>query len=308
MPLSHFAPKGALALKALLARAALVLAVLFSLGVFLVAREAGLNLEVAVLAAAVMTLLAALVLERYMPFRQSWNRSTGDTGVDLTSAAALLGVVEPLLKYGAPLAVVYLYGLLPVLEAGREAWTAVPFVVQLVAATAMIEFGRYWSHRLHHTHEALWWLHAMHHSSERLYTLNNFRFHPLNYVINFGIGVLPVMLLGVPADVLLGYLAISQLVLMLQHANVDLRSGWANYLFSTNELHRWHHSTVMSEANNNYGNAFVLWDMVFGTFKYEPQANEPQRIGLFSSSSGYPGTSSYLHQLRSLFTPACCRA
>ena len=50
-------------MKALLARTALPLAVLLCLGVFLTAREAGLNLESVVLAATVMTLLAALAID-----------------------------------------------------------------------------------------------------------------------------------------------------------------------------------------------------------------------------------------------------
>jgi ornithine lipid hydroxylase len=89
----------------------------------------------------------------------------------------------------------------------------------------------------------------MHHSSERLYTMNNFRYHPLNYTINFALSVFPLMLIGVPSEVLFGYMVITQPILMLQHANIDLRSGWLNYVVSTNELHRWHHSTQASEAN-----------------------------------------------------------
>lgn len=153
-----------------------------------------------------------------------------------------------------------------------------------------------------------WLLHALHHGSERLYALNNFRFHPLNYVLNFALGVFPLMLLGVPSKVLLGYLALSQPVLMLQHANLDLRSGWLNYVFSTNELHRWHHSAARDEANSNYGNALILWDLVFGTFRYRPAENAPRRIGLFATSGDYPARASYLAQLRSAFGPQCCRA
>ena len=148
----------------------------------------------------------------------------------------------------------------------------------------------------------------MHHSSERLYAINNFRFHPLNYVINFLAGAVPAVALGVSPEAMLGYLAITQPILMLQHANIDLKSGWLNYLVSTNELHRWHHSSDSAEANSNYGNAIVLWDQLFGTFRYVKSGNTPDQIGLFDASAAYPSRSSYFSQMKSMFTAGCCGA
>lgn len=162
----------------------------------------------------------------------------------------------------------------------------------------IIELGRYWSHRMHHELTPFWWLHAMHHSGQRLYAINNMRYNPLNYAINFFVGVIPALLLAPPPEALYGYLALVQPILMLQHANIDLKSGWLNYLFSTNELHRWHHSNDTAKANSNYGNAIVLWDQIFGTFRIE-SAQDPgqQSVGLFESSANYPSTGSYWQQL-----------
>ena len=293
-------------MRTLVARGLLFGVVSGSLGAFFWAREAHASLTLAVLGASVATLALAAVLERVMPWRAQWNEPRGDVGTDLASAGVLIGVVDPLLKGVAPLIVVMLYASLSRDPAQGLFPVTAPFAAQVVLATALIEFGRYWSHRWHHAHRALWWLHAMHHGSERLYTLNNFRFHPLNRAINFGLSTLPLMLLGAPQDVLLGYLAISQPVLMLQHANIDLRSGWLNWIFSSNELHRWHHSTEPAQANSNYGSAFVLWDQVFGTF--QPADGSPQRVGLFGPSRRYPAESNYLAQLLSAFGPACCKA
>ena len=110
------------------------------------------------------------------------------------------------------------------------------------------------------------------------------------------------MLLGAPNEVLLGYLAVTQPVVMLQHANIDLRSGALNYLFNTNELHRWHHSSRPEEANSNYGGGLIIWDIIFGTFKYEKRNNAPKRIGLFSQNGYYPDKASYIKQVFSV----CC--
>jgi ornithine lipid hydroxylase len=291
----------------LLSKWFLLLIILTSIVTFFIAKFFGTNLELVVLTLTISTLAISLYLEKTMPFSRQWNQQQGDTAINLTSAGFLLGVTDPLLKYLAPLAVVALYKAFNLDNAHNLFPTNAPFAVQVIIATLAIEFFRYWAHRWHHSNKYLWWLHAMHHSSERLHTINNFCFHPLNYVINFSFSVFPLMIIGVPSEVLFGYMVITQPVLMLQHANIHLRSGWLNYVFSTNELHRWHHSTQSTEANCNDGNAFIVWDIVFGTFKYQKQNNQPAKVGLFSQSSSYPGRSGYFAQLRSMFSPQCCK-
>ena len=289
-----------------LSRHLFVLVAAASVGIVAAVHHAGGPLEIAVFALSATTLLLASVLERYFPYRAAWNRSTGDAATDWASAATMVAVLEPLLKLLGALAMVAVYG-----HSGAEGsggLQGLPFGLQVVLAALLIELGKYGSHRLHHEVRSLWWLHAMHHSSRRLYALNNLRFHPLNHVVNFALSMLPAMLLGFSAEAILAYLAVSQPVLMLQHANLDLRSGWANYVFSTNELHRWHHSTESAEADANFGSAFILWDQVFGTFRYQPGQNDPAQVGLFSSTKDYPAHAGYWIQLKSMFTPDCCRA
>jgi len=40
------------------------------------------------------------------------------------------------------------------------------------------------------------------------------------------------------------------------------------------ELHRWHHSRSIEEANHNYGGNLILWDVLFGT-RFLPRDREP---------------------------------
>lgn len=277
-----------------------------TLASFLYARHTGGNLGMAVILPSVTVLLIAMLLERFRPFHPDWNRSRDDVKTDLASVAALFGIVDPFLKWIAPVIVVAVYGHFPGVGQGAFPDT-LPFAPQLMLATLIAEFASYWSHRLHHTNEKLWWLHALHHGSKRLYTLNNFRVHPLNYVINYFVGIFPLILLGMPQDVILGYFALSLPVLMLQHANLDFRSGLLNYIFSTNEIHRWHHSAQAGEGDTNFGRAFVMWDLVFGTFRYRPRGNMPDAIGLYVSSN-YPAHRSFVGQIVSMFSPNCCRA
>jgi sterol desaturase/sphingolipid hydroxylase (fatty acid hydroxylase superfamily) len=155
-----------------------------------------------------------------------------------------------------------------------------PLLLQLVLALLVTQFFEYWWHRLSHEHPILWRLHATHHSPQRLYWLNAGRFHPLDTVGSVSVSLLVVICLGAEGDlvVMLGiWVAVHGLY---QHCNVDLRLGPLNYIFSMAELHRWHHSRVLEEANANYGNNIILWDLVFGTF-YWPQDRQPSsHIGL----------------------------
>ena len=201
-----------------------------------------------------------------------------------------------------PLLVITVYKLL-----GVEFYESLmPFFFQVITVTLLIEFGKYWSHRLHHLQPSLWWLHAMHHSSERLYFLNNLRFHPLNYFLNSIIGLAPAMLIGFSPNAILSYLVLTQPLVLIQHANIDFKSGRANYIFSTNEAHRWHHSTMSSEANSNFGNALLIWDHIFGTFRAPDGFSKEKRVGLFFSNTNYPAKSGYWLQIKSMFNPRCC--
>lgn len=269
---------------------------------FWYAIETGSDLQLAVIIPAVLVLLAGMACERLLPYRADWNVARGDTRTDAISAAVLFGVIDPLLKWGAPVLLTA-----QLASTGASAgWAAMPFVLQVLAATLLAEFTSYWAHRLHHALPGLWWLHALHHGSERLYTLNNFRIHPLNYAINYLFGIGPLLLLGVSADVILAYLALTYPVLMLQHANLPLSSGWLNHMFSTNEVHRWHHADTPGEGDHNFGRALVLWDKVFGTFRYVPGRNDPRSVGLYPGHR-YPARAPFRAQVLSMFLPGCCR-
>jgi hypothetical protein len=148
----------------------------------------------------------------------------------------------------------------------------------------------------------------MHHNSERLYVINNLRFYPLIYAIDFSLSIFPAMLLGFTPQAIPGCFAFTQPVLMLQHANIDLRNGLLNYVFSTNELHHWHHSVEPGVANSNYGTVLVFWDQLFGTFHTHPC--KTSRCGLFYLAPALPiprGPVTFPDYARCLRRPAAAR-
>ncbi|MGE0498484.1 MAG: sterol desaturase family protein [Ramlibacter sp.] len=276
--------------------------VLASLGAFAWARATGGPMELAILVPSLAALGLALWLERRAPYRRDWNQPRGDTTTDWLSFAVLVGAVQPLLKWASPLAVLALYRWT---GPPQDFLAGLPFALQVLVVTLLAELGRYWAHRWHHSVPALWWLHALHHGSERLHAINNFRVHPLEYALKHLLSLLPLMWLGAPADALLGYIALSQPVQMLQHVNLPLRHGWLNHVFSTNALHRWHHSSRRGEGDSNFGSALVIWDQVFGTYR-APQHGAPAQVGLYGPSR-YPSREPFFAQVLSMFSPACCK-
>jgi len=260
-------------------------------------------MEAAVTAWSVAVLALGVALERWRPALPAWRQAQGDGATDALSAAVLLGMVEPALKALWPAVAVLVWASLPALaQAWPREW---PLPLQAALALGWMELAAYAAHRAHHRCRPLWRLHALHHSSTRLYWLNNFRFHPLNHALNAAVGLLPLVLLGAPAEAVMGAMAVSLPVLMLQHLNADLRLApvW-NRVFSTHEAHRWHHSARPEEAHANFGRSLLVWDHVFGTYLAPGPARAPERLGLFRDGDPVPSRAPYWRQLLG----GCCVA
>ncbi|MCZ6888040.1 MAG: GH3 auxin-responsive promoter family protein [Gammaproteobacteria bacterium] len=174
-----------------------------------------------------------------------------------------------------------------------HAWP-VPFQVVLMLLGA--DFLRYWLHRACHHWEPLWRLHAVHHSPLKLYWLNVGRFHPLEKTLQYLLDALPFVLMGVGEPVLGLYFVFYAVNGFFQHSNVELRFGWLNWIISSAELHRWHHSRIKDESNTNYGNNLIVWDVLFRT-RFLPEDREITDIGL--PNRRYPRT--FLEQMKTPF-------
>lgn len=97
-------------------------------------------------------------------------------------------------------------------------------------------------------------------------------------------------------------------MLLLRHSNIGFDFGELNRLFTTTDLHRWHHSAHPDEGMLNLGRALVVRDQVFGTWLRPPARAAPARIGLFAASRLLPPATDLRGQLAWPFTPARCRA
>jgi ornithine lipid hydroxylase len=252
-------------------------------------------LTVIPLTAAVVLLL--LVLERVHPYQEKWLHGHGDIATDLLHNFVNFWIPE--------IYTVSFVGGLTVAAAwlsnavGMALWpTHWPLLAQLLLALVIGEFGTYWIHRMMHENACLWRLHAAHHSAPRLYWLNAGRFHPIDLFAQQFLAVTPLILLGASVEIIALHTLFTAVHGLFQHCNVDVRLGPLNWFFSMAELHRWHHSKHLEEANTNYGANIIWWDIVFQS-RFSPRDRQPPTAIGIQALPNFPR--GYWAQLRSPF-------
>jgi sterol desaturase/sphingolipid hydroxylase (fatty acid hydroxylase superfamily) len=226
--------------------------------------------------------------ERLYPFVPDWNRNHDDVATDAAWAGTTV-VVGGLLR---PLSFMVGGWLAARLSAdlGSPIWpNEWPLAYQLILALVIIEFPQYWLHRLEHETKWLWRFHATHHSAPRLYWLNAARFHFVDIGLLTMLYTVPLVALGAGEPVFGLWIVASTIHGICQHANMQIRCGPLNWIFSMAELHRWHHSPLVRESNTHYGQTLILWDIVFGTRFLPADRKPPEAVGI-ADLPGFPMT------------------
>lgn len=229
-------------------------------------------------------IVSYFILERLLPYEDRWSMTWGTFKFDLVYIAANLGFL------GAINALLSMWTIS--LAANRigpaHDW---PLWLQLAVCMLFFEALNYAIHRAMHegkgwTGRFLWSVHAAHHLPERVYVFMHAVFHPINaFFIQTLAMTLPIWLAGYDQRVVTLFLMINSMHGLISHFNVDVRMGWANYLFVGPELHRYHHSADVTEAKN-YGTTLSIFDVLFDTFVYRPGI-APAELGV-SAGSGLP--------------------
>lgn len=241
--------------------------------------ERGIDPAAAIVAPIAFGYAALAVLELLVPWETSWRRPRGDLGEDVglfLTNTAMIATVQPLVLAVAVGVAGHLTATL-----GVGLWpVAWPLIAQLVLALLVGELFEYGFHRAMHEVPPLWRFHATHHSAPRLWWLNSVRFHPVDLFFVATVRLAALVVLGCGEEVLALVTVFAAIHGAYQHANVPVRLGPLNWVFSMTELHRWHHSPDLAEANHNYGGNLIVWDVVFGT-RFLPADREPPRtIGI----------------------------
>jgi alkylglycerol monooxygenase len=131
----------------------------------------------------------------------------------------------------------------------------------------------YWYHRLGHEVNLLWAAHVVHHQSETFNYTVSARITTLQSIVrNLFWCVLP--LAGFKPEMVMSILIIHGTYSFFTHTRLITRLGWLEYVMITPSHHRVHHASNTKYLNKNYGDLFVFWDKLFGTFQVEEE--EPQ--------------------------------
>jgi len=206
-------------------------------------------------------LLVSFVAERILPYEQSWNQPHVETTKDVTHA-----IVNELSMGLGILLFPAIASLLPSFEIWPAQWH---LGAQLLLAIVIADIGITLTHYASHNINILWKFHSPHHAVKRFYGLNGLVKHPLHQMLETGTGILPLILMGMPAFIaaLLGLAVATQL--LLQDSNVDVKVGKLRFIWALAPIHRFHHQNSAKLGNVNFGLFLVIWDMLLGTYEFE---------------------------------------
>lgn len=165
-----------------------------------------------------------------------------------------------------------------------------PFAAQLAFFVVIHDFYIYWFHRLQHRVPLLWRIHEAHHSAVHVDWLAGSRSHSIEILINQTIEFGALIALGASPEVIVAKGAVSAIWGMWIHSNIDVRTGWLQYVINGPEMHRWHHARdYHGRYGANFATKLAIWDWLFGTAHLP--ANRPHGYGL-----GEPFPRGYLAQ------------
>ncbi|MBD1395592.1 sterol desaturase family protein [Pontibacter sp. JH31] len=154
-------------------------------------------------------------------------------------------------------------------------YNAVPWAIPrswwgFVLAFLLVDFCRYWAHRISHEQRFWWATHVTHHSSRKM-----------NFSVSFRTGwtqhIKFIFFLPVP------FLGFDPFTFFICHQLAVLYQFWVHteligklpapleYVFVTPSHHRVHHGSNPKYIDKNYGSTLIIWDRLFNTFQVEEE-------------------------------------
>lgn len=161
----------------------------------------------------------------------------------------------------------------------------------------VVDFCRYWAHRVSHEQRFWWATHVTHHSSEQYNFTVSFRLSWTQHikVIFF----VPAALLGFDPFVFFVCMQLGVLYQFWIHTELIGRM-WApiEFVFVTPSHHRVHHATEEKYLDKNYGSSLIIWDRMFGTFCAE---EETPNYGILKPVNSYNPVTLVFHEHIDMF-------
>jgi alkylglycerol monooxygenase len=155
------------------------------------------------------------------------------------------------------------------------------------------DFCWYWYHRLAHEVNVFWAAHVVHHQSEDFNYTVSARITVFQAFIRTGFwAILP--LLGFPAMMITTLLLVHGLYPFFIHTRLIGKLGILEYIMVTPSHHRVHHASNEQYLDKNYGDVFIIWDKLFGTFQKEEDTVEI-KYGLTKPLNSYSFLWQHVH-------------
>ncbi len=208
-------------------------------------------------------MFALVALEYYLSVKK--NRKELYNGKDFLASAAIgFGnlFVNALTKTTVFFIIVVFYNITP--------WSIEHTWWSYIVCILMLDFCRYWSHRLSHEWRLLWTTHVVHHNSRYYNLAVSFR---LSWIQNIRVFFfVPVIMMS-----------FDPIVFFICHQIEVLYQFWIHtefirklpkpieYIFVTPSHHRVHHAVNDKYIDKNYGSTLIIWDRMFGTFQPEEE-------------------------------------
>ena len=136
-------------------------------------------------------------------------------------------------------------------------------------AFIVLDFAGYVVHALDHRINFFWNSHIIHHSSEEFNLACALRQSVSVFVRLFIILLLPAALLGVPGEVIAVVAPLHLFAQFWYHTQHINKMGFLEKIIVTPSHHRVHHAINKEYIDKNYGQIFIFWDKMFGTFQEE---------------------------------------
>ncbi|MFY0652835.1 MAG: sterol desaturase family protein [Cyclobacteriaceae bacterium] len=153
-----------------------------------------------------------------------------------------------------------------------------PLWAQMVVGVLLMDLiGAYFIHWLSHRVKWMWKFHVVHHSDTNVDVTTGLRQHPGETIFRIFFTIMAVCLIGAPMWIIMIYQSMSVLAAHISHANVNLPAAidrGLSFVFVTPHVHKVHHHYKRPLTDTNYGNIFIIWDRLFGTFKTVSNTNE----------------------------------
>ncbi|MBO0930845.1 sterol desaturase family protein [Fibrella aquatilis] len=198
---------------------------------------------------------------RQKPGAYRWSHRDGWTNVAVSSMN---------MTYDVVIGILLPFGLYYLLYTQYRVFTLPSSVWGWVAAFLIHDLIYYVDHRISHRTGLFWAFHSVHHSSQeynvtvaaRGFFLNGTLTMPLYYLMPI-LGMSPFMILVVNV--------VASLFGIFNHTRLVKHMGWLEYVLCTPSNHRVHHGTDAKYLDRNYGQVFIIWDYLFGSYQREEE-------------------------------------